>query len=57
LGIHGGRLHPDGRLRETLGCLRVDDDTIVILATMVREDLAHGYPVLYECQQSWEAIA
>src|SRR5574341_1177802 len=31
LGIHGGRLHGDGRLRETYGCLRLDNDAVETL--------------------------
>jgi hypothetical protein len=48
-GIHGGRLHPDGGLRPTFGCLRVDDDAAVALARLVAAEHATGRDVLYEC--------
>lgn len=48
--LHGGALRKDGGLRSTYGCLRVDDSTITILAGLVRETLAAGETVQYECK-------
>lgn len=47
-GIHGGALHEDGRLRETYGCLRVDDDTVLALAERLEEERKGGREVFYE---------
>lgn len=47
LAIHGGALHDDGRLRETFGCLRVDDDVAERLADMVAE---RAEVVAYTCE-------
>jgi hypothetical protein len=51
-GIHGGRLHEDGRLRETYGCLRVDDDTALALADLLEKERAAGREVFYECRSA-----
>lgn len=48
-GIHGGDLHPDGRLRETYGCLRVDNEVAERLAALIRPEVALG-GLLYECE-------
>lgn len=48
--IHGGDLHPDGRLRETFGCLRVDNATIQMVALLVEGRLSAGELVEYECR-------
>lgn len=45
-GIHGGRLHNDGRLRETYGCLRVDNRSVLELVALIRRE--HN-DVSYEC--------
>ena len=50
LGIHGGDLGPDSRLRPTFGCLRCDDGTMETLAKLVAPELTAGRPVLYECR-------
>ena len=50
IGIHGGRLHPDGRLRETFGCLRIDDGNLLIIASMLRMEMARGRRVEYVCE-------
>ena len=50
IGIHGGRLHPDGRLRETYGCLRIDDGNLLIVASMLRMEVARGRQVEYSCE-------
>lgn len=52
IGAHGGRLHADGRLRETFGCLRVDDDVDQVLGDMAKAELAAGRPVPYECVEA-----
>ena len=49
LGIHGGLLLPDGSLRATYGCLRVDDETVEQLARLTREAIRTG-PVFYRCE-------
>lgn len=49
-GAHGGKLHADGRLRETYGCLRVDDATAEQLADLVEAEKAAGRDVFYECR-------
>jgi len=49
LGIHGGRLHADGRLRETFGCLRVDNATLDRVVELVTPELTAGRIVFYEC--------
>jgi hypothetical protein len=47
IGLHGGALHPDGRLRETFGCNRADDTDIDTIATMLER---HGFVgAIYEC--------
>ena len=48
IGIHGGRLHEDGRLRETYGCLRVDDETAWMLARLISNSPS-PYVTDYEC--------
>jgi len=50
IGIHGGRLHDDGRLRETYGCLRIDNDVAEQLAKLVEPELAAGHDVFYACE-------
>lgn len=50
LAIHGGKLMPDGTLRATYGCLRVDDDTSAIFAALIEPCLARKEEVLYECR-------
>jgi len=49
IGIHGGRLHADGRLRETFGCLRIDNRAMEDLAALVSVELDAGREVLYQC--------
>lgn len=50
-GIHGGKLHKDGRLRETLGCLRIDNEASVELSKMILDEINSGRDVFYECQE------
>lgn len=50
-GIHGGKLHKDGRLRETLGCLRIDNEASVELTKLISDEINSGRDVFYECQQ------
>jgi hypothetical protein len=50
LAIHGGPTR-EGQLRATLGCLRVDDDTAVALATAVEAELQAGRAVGYACEE------
>ena len=52
LGAHGGALHTDGRLRETFGCLRVDDATAEAWAELVTIELTAGRHVVYECREA-----
>jgi len=49
IGIHGGRLHADGRLRETNGCLRLDNDVVEHVAALVAPEITAGRIVFYEC--------
>jgi len=49
IGIHGGRLHADGRLRETHGCLRLDNEAVEEISALVRPELTAGRIVFYEC--------
>lgn len=48
-GIHGGLMLPDGSLRATYGCLRVDDENAERLAGLTREAIRTG-PVFYRCE-------
>lgn len=48
LGMHGGPLMPDGTLRATFGCLRIDDDRASVCEPIVVEALAAGRTVFYE---------
>lgn len=49
--IHGGGLDARGELRATHGCLRVDDDTAVALASAVEDELRAGGSVGYACEE------
>ncbi len=48
-GIHGGDFHQDGRLRETYGCLRVENETAAQLADLLDLLLQQGEIIFYEC--------
>lgn len=48
-GIHGGAVHPDGRLRETHGSLRLDNDALVDLVSLIEPWLIVQY-LFYECR-------
>lgn len=50
IGIHSGKLHTDGRLRETYGCLRVDPETLQFLVDRIQEQFLASRVVLYECR-------
>ncbi len=54
-GAHGGKLHADGRLRETLGCLRLDNDAVEHVGRMVEAELKAGREVFYECREAFSA--
>lgn len=54
-GAHGGKLHEDGRLRETFGCLRLDDAAIKDVAGMVLEEQKAGREVFYEAREAFSA--
>jgi len=49
LGLHGGALGEGGILRATFGCGRMDNDSIRRVGELVREELAAGRYVFYEC--------
>ena len=49
--IHGGALNDRGELRATNGCLRVDDDTAVALASAAEAELKAGRSVGYSCEE------
>ena len=49
-GIHGGAPHADGRLRETFGCLRIDDAAAIALADLLEAERAAGREVFYVCE-------
>lgn len=48
LALHDGDLNPDGSLRATEGCLRVDPDTSDAVVALLRPTLALA-AVSYEC--------
>ena len=50
LAIHGGPTR-DGRLRATNGCLRVDDETAVALASAIDAEVVAGRSVEYVCEE------
>lgn len=51
IGIHGGRPHADGRLRETYGCLRLYNADLEGLVDVLIPALAAG-DVVYECKEA-----
>lgn len=52
-GAHGGKLHDDGRLRETFGCLRLDNDVAKDVGTTVEAELKAGREVFYEAREAF----
>lgn len=51
IGLHGGAPGEGNTLRATFGCCRLDDQNIQRLGDLVREELAAGRFVFYECQE------
>lgn len=49
VGLHGGALDAQGRLRVTYGCLRVDDDTLEAIVKLLRERAAER-DTFYHCE-------
>lgn len=49
-GAHGGDLGPNGMLRPTYGCLRLDNEHATATATLAEPELTIGRPVPYECR-------
>lgn len=47
IGIHGGKLGPNGMLRATYGCLRMTNEDLVKLVELIEPHLAEG--IFYEC--------
>lgn len=48
IGIHGGDLGPGEMLRATFGCLRLENDAVQQVATLIEPTLGHGV-LEYEC--------
>ena len=50
IGIHGGKLGPDGLLRATYGCLRLDNETLEQAVRLIKPELDAERRVFYTCR-------
>lgn len=56
IGIHGGDPGPSGELRPTFGCLRLRNDDINVVATVVDQIRRGGTVIVYECTLEPETV-